>query len=135
MELWLDTIDFKFIAKACTQLTIFGVTTNPTILSQSNLLIKKVIQTLLNIQSGKVVVQVTESKAVGMINQAEKIIKFGPNIIVKIPVTGEGLAAIKALNNLNVATMATAIFHPHQVLLSALAGASYAAPYLGKIQK
>ena len=135
MELWLDTIDFDLIQDAVRKLTITGITTNPSILSKSNDKCDDTIKKLLDIQSGFLAVQVTADTPNKMVVQAYHLKKLSDRIIVKVPVTQNGLCAIRHLNRENILTMATAIFEPTQVYLSMLAGANYAAPYLGKIEK
>ena len=134
MELWLDTIDFNLIEKTTNQLHITGVTTNPSILSGSPLSVKDTITKLLQIQPGRVAVQVTASSHSDMVAQSKMIAAISPRIIIKIPVNNEGLTAIKLLSTDSIPTMATAIFETRQVLLSAMAGATYAAPYFGRIE-
>src|SRR5579863_2367346 len=133
MELWLDTIDFSLISKSVNQIGVTGITTNPSILSKSSLSAKATIEKLLNIQQGRVAVQVTAHNHETMIDQAKKLASVDPRIIIKVPVTDDGLHAINALSTIGIQTMATAIFEANQVLLSAMAGATYAAPYLAKI--
>jgi len=133
MELWLDTIDFSLISKSVNQLDVAGITTNPSILATSSLSAKATIEKLLNIQQGRVAVQVTVNNHEAMVEQAKKIAEIDSRIIIKVPVTDDGLHAINALSKIGIQTMATAIFEANQVLLSAMAGASYAAPYLGRI--
>ncbi|MCX7121688.1 MAG: hypothetical protein NTZ67_07975 [Gammaproteobacteria bacterium] len=135
MELWLDTIDFDLIQDAVRQLLITGITTNPSILSKLNGKCDDTIKKLLDIQSGFLAVQVTADTPNKMIAQACHLKKLSDRIIVKVPVTQNGLYVIRHLNRENILTMATAIFEPTQVYLSMLAGANYAAPYLGKIEK
>lgn len=134
MELWLDTIDFELIEKSTKLLNITGVTTNPTILSGSKLSAMDTINKLLKIQSGKVAVQVIANNFDDMVAEAKMIAAFDSRIIVKIPVNNNGLTAIKILAECGIKTMATAIFETRQVLLSAFAGATYAAPYFGRIK-
>lgn len=134
MELWLDTIDFDFIKTANQQLSLTGVTTNPSILSQSTLALDKTIQQLLNIQQGLVAVQVTSNDEHDMLNQARRLSQLSNRIIVKVPVNQTGLYVIRQLAQENIATMATAIFETNQIYLSMLSGAQYAAPYLGRIE-
>jgi transaldolase len=93
-----------------------------------------VISNIIALQPGLIAVQTTETKVINIIEQAQKLSALSSNIIIKIPVTEDGLIAIKFLNELNIKTMATAIFEPSQILLSALAGARYAAPYFGRLQ-
>ncbi len=133
MELWLDTIDFELITTAVSQMTITGITTNPSILAKGELTARETINKLLMIQPGKLAVQVTTDDHMAMINQAQMLAAIDPRIIIKVPVNKEGLLAIHTLSQNGIPTMATAIFEARQVLLSALAGANYAAPYLGRI--
>lgn len=90
------------------------------------------IETVLHAQSGPMAVQVTASSSAKMIQQARRLHQHSSRIIVKVPVTTEGLEVIHSLRH-EIPTMATAVFHPKQVLAAALAGASYIAPYLGAI--
>lgn len=134
MELWLDTLDFDLIAQATTRFNLAGVTTNPSILSHAATSLDMTLEALLNVQPGRVAVQVTAATSVEMVKQAKYLHQFCPQrVIIKIPVTGEGLQALKTLADQEIPTMATAIFELRQIYLSILAGAKYAAPYLGKI--
>ncbi len=134
MELWLDTINFTLIENAHQQLTITGVTTNPSILSQAKDSPSKTIQQLLDIQPGFVAVQVTADTEQAMLDQAERLNQLSERIIIKVPVNQVGLRVIKQLSEKKIPTLATAIFETSQVYLSMLAGAQYAAPYLGRIE-
>jgi TalC/MipB family fructose-6-phosphate aldolase len=134
MELWLDTLDFDLIGQATTRFKLAGITTNPSILSQAQASLDITLAALLNRQPGCVAVQVTATTSINMVNQAKYLHQFCPDrIIIKIPVTVEGLQALKILADHEIPTMATAIFELEQIYLSILAGATYAAPYLGKI--
>lgn len=135
MELWLDTIDYQLIENAINKVDITGVTTNPSILSKSNESPENTIKKLLKIQPGLLAVQVTSDNESGMLNQARSLRELSQRIIVKVPVFQNGLHVIKQLTSENIPTMATAIFEPTQIYLSMLAGAAYAAPYLGRIEK
>jgi len=134
MELWLDTIDFELITKYTNQLSITGITTNPSILAKSSLSARVTIEKLLVLQAGKVAVQVTLNNYPDMFTQAKMLAAIDPRIIIKIPITNDGLYTIHALSKIGIQTMATAIFETSQILLGAMAGATYAAPYLGKIK-
>lgn len=133
MELWLDTCHLETIKAANRYGIIQGITTNPTILAKSPFDPEKTIQALLDIQDGPVAVQVNADEESSIISEAMQFQEVSDRIIVKVPVTQEGLAAIHRLSEEGIPTMATAIFHPNQALLAALAGANYAAPYLGRM--
>ncbi len=134
MELWLDTIDFALIKTAAEKFKIAGVTTNPSILSESGLTPDETLKKLLTIQSGQVAAQVTAQDEAKMLIQAKNMAKLSDRIVIKIPVTAEGFQAIKKLAAEGIKTLATAIFEPSQIYLAVLAGANYAAPYIGRIQ-
>lgn len=133
MEIWLDSCDIHAIKSACKFNIVYGVTTNPSILSKTKEDPKVIISALLEIQNGPVAVQVVAKESDAMIQQALALNAFSSRIIVKVPVTKEGLVAMTAISQEYVPVMATAVFHPHQALLAALAGADYVAPYLGRM--
>ena len=134
MELWLDTVDFELIKQTNKILNITGVTTNPTIFSKSTLGFNETINKLLDIQNGLVAVQVIADDYNGMITQAQKFYTLSNRVIIKIPVTINGVQAINYLAKNNIPTLATAVFNTKQLLLSSNAGANYIAPYLGRIE-
>src|SRR5579862_3096571 len=132
MQIWLDTAEIPLIEKASKMGILYGVTTNPSIAALSKLPLEDLIDALLKVQKGQVAVQVTANDAKTMIAQAEALHRFSDRIVVKIPVTEDGLMALHALSQ-KIPTMATAVFDVNQVLLAAKAGASYIAPYYSKI--
>lgn len=133
MEIWLDSVDFELIKKAQNLGILSGVTTNPSIIGKADRSLEEVLETLLRIQPGPVTAQVTASDAEAMAKQAKDLHQFSDRIIVKIPVTREGIEAIHSLKKQNISTMATAIFDLNQILLASRAGASYVAPYFSRI--
>lgn len=135
MELWLDTIDLDVIKEAADTLKITGVTTNPSILSKSDLSLEEIIESLLSVQPGHVALQITSQDKDQMKTEAEMLAAISKRIIVKVPVTKHGLSVISHLSQLSIPTMATAIYEPSQILLSSIAGAIYAAPYIGRIEE
>lgn len=135
MEIWLDTINLETIRKAKDIGILFGVTTNPTILSQTDKSIEKTLEMILEIHQGPITVQVIADQAKEMIEQGKKLYKQFHQVIVKVPVTTVGLEAIKHLSSLGIPVMATVVLDCHQALLAALAGATYMAPYVSRIEK
>ena len=135
MELWLDTIDINPIKDAFETGVLSGVTSNPSILSQADCLPEEKLQQILAVQDGEVAVQVVAQDFSGMLEQAKRISALDSRLIIKIPVNSVGLKVIAALAEEEIPTMATAIFDPLQVYLAELAGAIYAAPYIGKIHE
>lgn len=133
MEIWLDTCDSQTIKAANQFGIVYGITTNPSLLADAQQDPEQVINNLLDLQDGPIAVQVTPSNSEEMIARAKALHAFSDRIIVKVPVTQQGLIAIKALAAEEIPTMATAVFQPTQALLSALAGADYIAPYYGRM--
>ena len=133
MEIWLDTAELDLIESAKQMGILQGVTTNPSIVSKAKMGLEDLLEKILNLQDGPVTVQVTATDAPKMIQQAEALFQFNNRIVVKVPVTSEGLKAIHALNQKHIPTMATAVFETKQVLLAARAGAQYIAPYYSTI--
>lgn len=133
MEIWLDTADLKTIENAKQMGILHGVTTNPTIVAKSKLSLEDLLEKLLKIQDGPVTVQVTANDAKKMVEQGLALKAFSDRILVKVPVTGEGLQAISKMSQSKIPVMATAIFDLTQALLAARAGATYIAPYFSAI--
>lgn len=133
MEIWLDTVDFDLIESAKAMGVLYGITTNPSILAKSQLRVESLLDKILHIQNGPVTAQVTAADSAKMVLQGEDLYKFSNRIIVKVPVTQEGLKAIHILKAKNIPVMATAVFDLGQVLLAAKAGATYIAPYFSSI--
>jgi TalC/MipB family fructose-6-phosphate aldolase len=133
MEIWLDTSNVNLVDHANGFGIVHGVTTNPTILSQSKVSPQELISELLEKQKGLVAVQVLSDDIKEMYEQAKILSDISDRILVKIPVTQNGIRVIYALNQEGIPTLATAIFELQQALLAFKAGASYLAPYLGRI--
>lgn len=127
MEIWLDTSNVDFVSYA----EGLGVTTNPTILSLSKVNPQELISELLKAQKGLVVIQVLAEDTQGFYKQAKMLVALSDRILIKIPVTQNGIRAIYALNQEGISTLATAIFELKQAFLAFKAGANYLAPYLG----
>lgn len=134
MELWLDTVNSNVIHEAFERGLLHGVTTNPAVVSRSGEILEDMLQRLLDIQDGPVAIQVVAENREEMIRQAELLTAHSPRIIVKIPVSNQGLLSIFELTSQNIPVMATTIFEPYQALLAFKAGAHYVAPYLGRIK-
>ncbi len=133
MELWLDTANFDVVKTAAQMGIVHGVTTNPSIVAKSNMALEDLLEKLLALQSGPVTAQATGRTADELVAQARSLHAFSPRIIVKIPVTLEGLKAIGQLTQEHIPVMATAVFDLNQTLLAARAGATYIAPYFSRI--
>lgn len=133
MKIWLDTFRLDLISTAKEMGILSGVTTNPSIVAKSSLSLEQLLQQILSAQEGPVTAQVTADAAPEMIAQGKAFFALSPRLIVKVPVTREGLKAIHRLKQLSIPTMATAVFDGNQVLLAARAGAQYIAPYFSSI--
>ncbi len=132
MELWLDTIDLETIAKAHELEILDGVTTNPTILSQSKKPLEQTFEEILNAQESPLAVQVTSEE---MLKEAYALHEYSSRIIIKVPATKEGYPVIRALSDDGIKVMATAIFEPQQAYLALKLGADYAAFYFSRIEE
>lgn len=133
MEIWLDTVDVKLIDRAKQMGILYGVTTNPSIVAKSKQPLEELLESILKVQNGPVTVQVTARNGSEIVKQGEEIYRFSDRIMVKVPVTAEGLKGIFGLSQKKIPVMATAIFDLNQVLLAARAGSTYIAPYLSTI--
>lgn len=135
MELYLDTADAAAVKRLARLFPLQGVTTNPSILAAVKKPPEEVLPALREALGGegKLFAQVMASSAEGMVEEAIKLRKIIPDLTVKIPVTGEGLAAIKLLQIARIPTLGTAVYGATQGLLSALAGAEYVAPYVNRL--
>lgn len=134
MEFWLDTINPKSVQNAARLGLLAGVTTNPELLGKAKQ-VEPALQALLASFEGPLVVQVHAGNAVDMLAQGKALYDFSDRIIVKVPVTKEGLAAIHALTVSKIPTMGTCVFAPEQALVAAKAGADYVALYLTRLDK
>lgn len=133
MEIWLDSCDYQVVKEASQLGILRGVTTNPQLIAQAHDPFERIIKTLLDIQDGPVAAQVSEDTAEKMIAEGLALHALSDRVLVKVPVTQTGIVAIKMLKEKGVFVLATVIFHAHQALLAAIAGADYVAPYVGRM--
>lgn len=135
MDIWLDTTNIQTIQQAVKLGLLAGVTTNPTLIAQSKKSLKGVVEDLLHHQEGFITVQVVTDDVEEIVQQGQNLHLISNRLITKVPLTKNGLEAIHLLSRQGIPTMATLIFHPHQALMAALAGADYVAPYVGRLEK
>src|SRR4030042_4632368 len=129
MKFFIDTANPGEIKKAYEMGVIDGVTTNPTLISMENKDFDSLIKEICEIIQGlPISLEVLSLNSEGMIEEAQKLSEMGQNIVVKIPMTGEGLKAIKVLVSEGIKTNTTLVFSPTQALLAAKAGTTYASP-------
>ncbi len=135
MELYLDTADISAVKRLSRILPLQGVTTNPSIIAKARTSLWEVLPALRDALGGegKLFAQVLANHAEHMVEEAELLHSRVPGLVVKVPVTAEGLAAIKILRTRKIPTLGTAVYGAGQGLLSALAGAEYVAPYVNRL--
>ncbi len=135
MKLFIDTANVEEIRKANDMGIIAGVTTNPSLIAKEGRKFEVVIKEITEIVDGPVSgeVKATTTDAETMIEEGREIAAIHPNMVVKIPMTAEGLKAVKVLSTEHIKTNVTLIFSANQALLAARAGATYVSPFLGRL--
>ena len=135
MKFFIDTANVEDIRKANDMGIICGVTTNPSLIAKEGRDFNQVIEEIASIVDGPISgeVKATTTDAEGMIKEGREIAAIHPNMIVKIPMTTEGLKAVKVLTAEGIKTNVTLIFSANQALLAARAGATYVSPFLGRL--
>lgn len=135
MRFFVDTANVEDIRKANDMGVICGVTTNPSLIAKEGRDFNEVIKEIASIVDGPISgeVKATTVDAEGMIAEGREIAKIHPNMVVKIPMTVEGLKATKVLSSENIKTNVTLVFSANQALLAARAGATYVSPFLGRL--
>lgn len=133
MKFFIDTADVTEIREAHALGLVDGVTTNPSLIAKSGRKFKDVIKEIVSIVDGPISAEVISLDAPGMIKEAKELVKIHKNIVIKLPMTPEGLKACKALTGKGIKTNVTLIFTPMQALLAAKAGASYVSPFVGRL--
>lgn len=135
MELYLDTANVAEVERLARVFPLAGVTTNPSIIAASRESIWEVLPRLQSAigPKGRLFAQTMSRDAEGMVAEAKRLSNAIPDIVVKIPVTAQGLIAIKALKTAGITTLGTAVYSAAQGLLAAMAGAKYVAPYVNRV--
>lgn len=133
MKIFLDSANIEEIRQAKALGAIEGVTTNPSLLAKEKGDWKKIIRQICKEIDGPVSVEVIATEAAGMLTEARDLVKIAPNIVIKVPMTLEGLKAITELQQRGVETNATLVFSPNQALLAAKAGATFVSPFVGRL--
>ncbi len=135
MKFFIDTANVEEIRKANDMGIICGVTTNPSLIAKEGRDFNQVIREIASIVDGAISgeVKATTTDAEGMIREGREIAAIHPNMVVKIPMTAEGLKAVKVLSAEGIKTNVTLIFSANQALLAARAGAAYVSPFLGRL--
>jgi len=134
MKLFVDTADIREIEEAASWGIISGVTTNPTLVSmQGKVDFKSTIQQICELVQGPVSAEVVSLDAENMVKEARELAAWSPYVVVKVPMTWEGVKAAKALSREGIKINMTLVFSPNQALLAALAGATYVSPFVGRL--
>jgi len=133
MKFFVDTADVEEIKKAVELGMCDGVTTNPSLIMKSGRDQKEVILEIAKIVSGPISVEAISEDTEGMVKEAEEFATWAPNIVVKVPMTKEGLKAVCILKEKNIPTNVTLVFSSSQALLAAKAGAAYVSPFVGRL--
>mgnify|MGYP000966775400 CR=1 FL=1 len=133
MKLFIDTANIDEIEEINQWGVICGVTTNPSLIAKEGRDFKQVISEITNIVDGPISAEVISLKCNGMVDEARELAKIHRNIVVKIPMTSEGLKAVNILTKEDIKTNVTLVFSPSQALLAARAGASFVSPFVGRM--
>ncbi|AXI10649.1 fructose-6-phosphate aldolase [Oceanobacillus sp. 143] len=134
MKFFIDTANIDEIRSANALGVLAGVTTNPSLVAkEKDVSFHDRLREITEEVSGSVSAEVISEDAEGMISEGKELAAIAPNITVKVPMTLEGLKAVKAFHDLNIKTNVTLIFNANQALLAARAGATYVSPFLGRL--
>jgi transaldolase len=133
MKFFLDTANVEEIKKAMEMGLVDGITTNPTLLAKEKRDPSLTIKEILSLVRGPVNLEVLATDAKGMIAEAKQLTTLGEQVVVKIPMTEEGMKAVRALHEDGIRTNVTLIFQAVQALIAAKAGADYVSPFVGRL--
>ncbi len=133
MEIFADTANLPAIRRFVDMGILDGITTNPTLLAKEGRDFRSQIDEIVSIVEGPVNVEVISTEAGGMVKEGRDYAKIAPNIVVKCPMTAEGLKAVRILGRERLRTNVTLVFSPNQALLAAKAGAAYVSPFIGRL--
>ena len=133
MKFFIDTANIEEIKDANSMGMVDGVTTNPSLIAKEDGEFTAIIKEICSIVDGPVSAEVISLEYQGMVDEARELAKIAGNIVVKIPMTTEGLKAVRTLSAEGIRTNVTLIFSPLQALMAAKAGASYASPFVGRL--
>ncbi len=133
MKIFLDTANVDEIRRMNDLGIIDGVTTNPTLIAREKRKFKDVVDEITKIADFPISIEVVSTDAEKMVKEAREIAKIAPNVVVKIPMTEDGLKATKILSSEGIKTNVTLVFSTNQALLAAKAGATYMSPFIGRL--
>ncbi|MFZ0134132.1 MAG: fructose-6-phosphate aldolase [Desulfobacterales bacterium] len=133
MKFFIDTANIKEIKEAASMGMVDGVTTNPSLVAKEGRDFEGLIKEICELVDGPVSAEVISTDTKGMLTEARKLVKIHPNIVIKIPMTVDGLKAVRKLTEDGVRTNVTLVFSPIQALMAAKAGAAYVSPFVGRL--
>ena len=133
MKIFLDTANIEQIREAAALGVVDGVTTNPTLVSREEGAFEDIIRQICEIVDGPVSAEVVSLDCAGMVEEAKKLVPIHENVIIKIPMTREGIKALHELRELGIRTNCTLIFSSNQALMAAKAGATFVSPFIGRL--
>lgn len=133
MKIFLDTADVNEIKKYADMGLCDGVTTNPSLMAKVGKGFKEIVKEICEVVDGPISAESISEKADDIVEEAKKISKIHKNVVVKVPVTEEGLKAVRQLSKEGVKTNVTLVFSPQQAVLAAKAGATYVSPFVGRL--
>ena len=133
MKIFLDTANLKAINTYNDMGLVDGITTNPTLLAKEDQSPAELMREIVKIVKGPVSLEVIATETEEMLEEAHKLKKFGQNVVVKIPMTANGMKAVRKLKEDGINTNVTLVFSSNQAILAAKAGASYVSPFIGRL--
>ena len=138
MKIFIDTANLDEIEEAYALGILDGVTTNPTLVAKTGRSFNEIIEEIFKIVDGPISLEVVSEKADDMVKEAKQLVskvseKYRKNVAIKIPMTSEGLKAVKQLSKMGIKTNVTLVFSANQALLAAKAGATYVSPFIGRL--
>ena len=133
MKFFIDTANLDEIKEAAAMGVLDGVTTNPSLMAKENADRDTRIKEICAIVDGPVSAEVVSVKTAGMVREARQLAKLAPNVVIKVPMTEDGIKATKTLSQEGIPTNVTLVFSPLQALLAAKAGAAYVSPFVGRL--
>ena len=133
MKFFIDTANVDEIKEALSMGMVDGVTTNPSLIAREGRVFEEVIKEISEIVDGPISAEVISLEAAGMVKEARELANIHKNIVIKVPMTVDGLKATRQLTEENINTNVTLIFSPLQALMAAKAGATYVSPFVGRL--
>jgi len=133
MKIFLDTADVSDIKEAVSWGIVDGVTTNPTLVAKTGRKFSDVVKDICAMVDGPISLETTSDDSEGMVKEARDLSSIHKNVVIKIPITTEGLKAVKILRAERISTNTTLIFSANQALLAAKASTNYVSPFIGRL--